>query len=99
MEKSNNRYKDMERIITFALIGAAILFIIFLIASGTGNIWLKILCALVAAAISGGCLWILYQSQELLKERSLWMSVSAAAIIICIIASLLLNYPSPNLYK
>lgn len=99
MANPNNRYKEMERIITVALVAVAILFIIFLFSSGFGTIWLKILSALIAVAISGGCLWMLYQSQELLKERSLWMSLSAAAIIICIIASLLLNYPSPNPFK
>ena len=99
MANPNNRYKKMERIITVVPVTAAILFIIFLFSSGFGAIWPEILSALIAIAICGSCLWVLYQSQELLKERSLWMSLSAAAIIICIIASLLLNYPSPNPFK
>jgi len=29
----------------------------------------------------------------------LWMSVSAAAVVLCLLFSLILNMPSPNPYK
>ena len=38
-------------------------------------------------------------SGELLRHRSLWMSAGALAILVCLLISLLLNYPSPNPYK
>ena len=91
----NNRYKDMERYITLALIVSALLFVIFLIASGNGIIWLKIVIAILAILISSLCLYVLYLAKELLRQRSLWMSVGAAAIIVCILFSLILNFPSP----
>lgn len=95
MNNQNNRYKDLERYITLALIVSALLFIIFLIASGCGILWLKIVSAIFAILIPGLCLYVLYSTKELLRQRSLWMSVGAAAIIICILFSLILNFPSP----
>lgn len=98
MKSSRSRYKKMEQIITCALLTALLFFIIFMIAAGTGVIWLKTLSAIIAILIAVLCIAFLYLSQELLRRRSLWMSVCAASIIICIIFSLLLNYPSPNPY-
>ena len=96
MDKSTNRYTKMERYLTLALIISFILFIIFLIASGFGIIWLKVLVAILAILIPGLCLYVLYLTKELLRQRSLWMSVASAAIIICILFSLILNFPSPK---
>lgn len=99
MAKRRNRYKEMERYMGFALAGDLLLFIAFLIASGCGITWLKVIFSILAIILSGLCLVYLYLTKELLRERSLWMSVSAAAIVICIIFSLILNFPSPNPYK
>jgi cytochrome bd-type quinol oxidase subunit 2 len=96
MDKSAKRYADMERYITLALIASLLLFIVFLVASGCGIVWLKILVAIFAILIPGLCLYVLYLTKELLRQRSLWMSVASAAIIICILFSLILNYPSPK---
>lgn len=96
MKKHNNRYTEMERYITIALAVSALLFIIFLIASGSGIIWLKVISAILAIFAPCLCLYILYSTKELLRERSLWMSVAAVSIIICILFSLILNYPSPT---
>lgn len=99
MSKRKNRYKEMERNVTIALAVDAALFISYLIAAGMGIIWLKILSALAAILFSGLLLVILYLSNELLRQRSLWMSCAAAAILICTLLSLLLGFPSPNPYK
>jgi choline-glycine betaine transporter len=96
MNKGNNRYADMERYITLTLIVCAVLFIVFLIAAGSGIIWLKVLSAIFAILLAGLCLYVLYLTKELLHQRSLWMSVGAAAIIVCIFFSLILNFPSPK---
>lgn len=98
MADRKRKFKDFERYITLCLSVATIVFIAFLIASGTGNIPMKIIYALVAIAICGYCLWLLYQKNELLRRRSFWMSVWAGAVIICCLASLILNFPSPNLH-
>lgn len=99
MEKRRNRYREMERCVTFALITASLFFIVFLIASGIGILWLKTITAILSIFVSGLCLTLLFLNRELLRQRSLWMSVSAAALVICILFSLILNFPSPNPYK
>lgn len=96
MAGRNNRYKQMERMITAALILDLIIFIVFMISAGNGIIWLKVLTILGVLALSGGCLYLLYISRELMKQRSFWMTVGAAAILICLLFSLILNFPSPR---
>lgn len=98
MARRRNRYKELERLITICLVLATIIFIAFLSASGNGIVWLKVLYAILDLVICGFCLWLLYMRRELRKRRSFWMTVASAAIIICIIASIILNYPSPNIY-
>ena len=98
MADRKRKFKDFERYITLCLAVATIVFIAFLVASGTGNIALKLIYALVDIGISGYCLWLLFQKNELLKRRSFWMSVWAGAVIVCTLASLILNFPSPNIH-
>jgi len=99
MAQRRNRYKEMERKLSYVLAADAALFVLYLLFAGLGIIWLKVTLAIIAILVSGLCLGFLYLSQELLRRRSLWMSASAAAILICILFSLILNYPSPNKYK
>lgn len=96
---NNIRYKQMEQYMTYALFADAVLFILFLIFAGLGIIWLKVITAILCILLSGACLALLYLSKELLKQRSLWMSTAAAAIIVCLLFSLILNFPCPNIYK
>lgn len=91
-----NRYQTMERYMFGALLAALTMFIIYLFAAGGGTIWLQVITAILATCISGACLYFLYISKELLRPRSLWMSVSAAAIIVCLLFSIILQFPSPN---
>jgi hypothetical protein len=95
MENNKNRYKEMEKYMTLVLIGAAILFVIFLIAAGCGIIWLKILTAIIAILVCGLCLAYLYMTRLLTAPRSLWMSAAAGSIIICTLFSWILGFPSP----
>lgn len=96
MPKQPNRYQQMERYMCMTLALDLALFILYLVCAGSGIIWLKAICAILTILISGLCLVFLYLTKELLRERSLWMSVSAAAIALCVIFSLILNFPSPN---
>lgn len=99
MAQKPNRYKVMERYMTYALCLDAVLFVLYMIVAGNGIIWLKVILTLLCLAISGALLWFLYATKELLRQRSLWISAGAAAIAICLIFSLILNFPSPNKYK
>ena len=93
------RYRELERYITYALIAGAILFVLYLICAGNGIVWLKVVLSVILFLLSGGCLAVLYLRKELLRHRSLWMTAGALAILICLLFSLVLNYPSPNPYK
>lgn len=99
MARKQNRYREMERILTIALIADAAVFLLYLLVAGFGVVWLKVITAIVAIVGSGLCLVLLHFSGELLRQRSLWMSVGFAAVVICLLFSLLLNYPSPNKAK
>ena len=99
MASKPNRYKLFERNMTYSLCIDALIFIFYMIAAGNGIGWLKVILTLMCLALSAYILWSLYCTNELLKQRSLWMTVGAAAIAICLLFSLLLNFPSPNKYK
>ena len=99
MAEKNRRYQIMERYMTIALCVDAVLFFFYLIAAGNGVIWLKVILTLLCLGISGLLLWFLYATKELLRQRSLWITTGAAAIAVCLLFSLLLNFPSPNKYK
>ncbi len=99
MAKKPSRYKEMERYMTYTLCADALIFLLYLICAGNGIVWLKVILALISLALSGGLLWILYASKELFRQRSLWITAGAAAIAVCLLFSLILNFPSPNKYK
>lgn len=99
MAKRNERYLQMEKVMTRVLLGDLAVFILYLIFAGIGIIWLKVITAIISIFVSVLCLAYLFLTQELLKKRSLWMSISAGAIAVCILFSLILNIPSPNPYK
>lgn len=96
MNKQQVRYKNMERKMQLILAALSLLFVIFLIAAGIGIIWLKAICAIVTISLSLLCLFFLYLADEILKPRSLWISIAFAALVVCTLSSLLLQFPSPR---
>lgn len=95
MEKDKNRFKALEKAMTIVLLGITFIFILFLIVSGCGMIWLKVLLAIITAAACILCLAYLYITKLLTQPRSLWMTTAAASILVCLFFSLILNFPSP----
>ncbi len=95
MARNNKRYRIMEQYMTCGLIADAGLFGLYLLCAGLGVIWLKVLLSIAIIGISGLCLGFLYLSKEILRPRSLWMSTAAAAIFVCLVVSLLTNFPCP----
>ncbi len=96
MAQNRNRYKQMERYMTYALAADGVLFFLFLIFAASGIVWLKAITSILTILISGLCLYLLYVTKELLRQRSLWMTVGAAAVLVCVLFSLLLNFPRPK---
>ena len=93
MAKRNNRYRKFDKLMTKVVIGDVFVFLVYLLSAFAGIGWLKVITALVAIVGSGLCLGYLYLSQELLKKRSLWMSLSFAAIVLCTLVSLICKVP------
>ena len=96
MAKRNNRYKIVDKYMTYALIADGAIFLLYLLFAGFGVLWGKVLFAVLGILLSAACLGFLYLTQELLRKRSLWMTAGAAAVIICILVSLICNIPSPK---
>ena len=95
MENNKNRYKELEKYMAIMLVSSAVLFLIYLIAAGCGIIWLKVLTAIITILICGLCLTYLYMTRLLLAPRSLWMSMAAGSVIICLLFSLIFGFPAP----
>ena len=90
-----SRYKTMETIVTAALCLDAVFFVAYLIFAGSGMVALKITATVLCFLISGAVLYFLYITRELLRKRSIWMTLAAGCIILCILVSLLLKFPAP----
>ena len=96
MNHPKSRFAKIERAVTIVLAADLFCFIIFLFASGFDVLWLKTATAIIAISIGLLCFLYLYLTKEWLRRRSLWMTVSAAAIVICVLFSLILQFPSPR---
>ena len=93
MAKRNNRYRQFDFIMTRVVIGDAFLFLVYLLSAAVGIGFLKGLTAFVTIAGSAACLGYLYLSKELLKKRSLWMTMSFGAIFLLTLVSLICKVP------
>lgn len=99
MAKRKNRYKAMDQLMTKVLLADGGIFLLYLLFAGFGVGPGKVLMAILGILLSVACLGFLFLTNELLRKRSLWMTAAAASIIICIIVSLIANFPSPNPLK
>ena len=90
---NRSRYKDLEKMMTLLLIASALDFVLYLVFAGAGIVWLKVITAILAILMPVLCLGFLYMSKELLKQRSLWMSVGFAGIFISTAVSLITRFP------
>ena len=93
MAKRTNRYRQFDFIMTRVVIGDVFLFLLYLLCAATGIGWLKGLTAFVAILGSSACVGYLYLSQEWLKKRSLWMTMSFGAIALLTLVSLICKVP------
>ena len=96
MANRQNRYKLLERLLTIILCTDTVAFIVYLISAGSGILWLKIVTAIVCFMLSAYILWVLYAAREIGKQRSLWITTGSAAIALCLLVSLIVNYPYPK---
>ena len=93
MAKRNNRYRQLDFIMTRIVIGDVFFFLLYLLSAASGIGWLKGLSAVIAIVGSALCAGYLYLTQEWLKKRSLWMTLSFASIFLLTIVSLICKVP------
>ena len=96
MAERRNQYKQLEFYLTIGVIADAVLFFLFMIFAGNGVVWAKVFLAILCLLISVGCLAVLYIKKELLRPRSLWITMAAGAVLVLLLFSLILNFPSPK---
>ena len=90
-----NRYREMESLMSKILIGDVIVFILFLVCAAKAWTVMKVATAIITIFGSFLCLGWLYITGEFPRRRSLWMITGFAAIALCVVVSLLLNFPCP----
>ena len=95
MAERQNGYRQFERFLTILLALTGAMFVLFLFTSGLGLVVLKCILALIVAALAGIGLFLLYRTKELLRSRSLYLTLSSSALILLTIVSLICNYPAP----
>ena len=96
-KRSRNRYREMESMMMKILIGDGLIFFLYMFAASRVGVWsvIKVICAVLAIAVSVLCLVWLYLTQEFTRRRSLWMVTASVSILACILVSLCLGYPCP----
>ncbi len=90
-----NRYREMESLMTKIIIGDALVFALYLLCAGNGWTVFKVVTAIITIFGSCLCLGWLYLTGEFPRRRSLWMITAFASIALCVVVSLLLNFPCP----
>lgn len=91
-----NRYREMESLMTKIILGDAAVFVLFLVFAGLGMTVLKVITAIIAIFGSLLCLGWLFLTGEFTRRRSLWMVTAFICIALCVVVSLLLNFPCPS---
>ena len=91
-----NRYRELESKVTIGIAADVAVFVLYLLVAGAGIVGLKVIAAIVAILGSLLALGFLFMSGELLKKRSLWMTVAFASVLLCTIVSLVCNFPAPK---
>lgn len=99
MSSKQSRYHELEKLVSAVLLADVVLFILYLICAGTGVVWLKVILAILGFLVSAAGVAYLFMTKELFRLRSRWMGVGFIAVALCLLISLICNYPSPNPYK
>lgn len=90
------RYKELETLLTRILLADVAVFVLYLIFAGLGVTAMKVITAIIAIIASGLCLALLYTTGEMKKRRSRWLVCGFAAVVICLLVSLVAKYPAPK---
>lgn len=90
-----NSYRQLEQLLTLVVLADLALFLLFLIVSGFGITWLKVITALLTLGLSGLGIAFLVLIGEHKKIRSRWILTAFVGILLCTLVSLIAGYPGP----
>ena len=93
------RYKTIEKYLTYTLLADTVVFALYLLFAGMGLVVLKVITTIIAIGTSGLSLGYLYMIGETKKRRSRWIVLGFLCILLCLLVSLILNYPAPAIVK
>ncbi len=96
MANHQKNYAQLERFLTLLLYVTLAVFVCYLLFAGLGVIPVKIITAVIAILGGGFCLFVLYNTKELFRSRSLWLTCAFSSIVLLTIVSLICNFPSPK---
>lgn len=94
-----NRYRKLESLMAKVLGGDTVVFCLYMIFAGRGMVTLKAAAAVITILVSVGCIGWLVLTREFFRRRSLWMVTASVGILLCVVLSLLLKYPSPSVVQ
>lgn len=90
-----NRYRELESLMTKLLAADAVVFVLYLFCAGHGWAVLKVISASISIIGAALCLGWLFITGEFSRRRSLWLVTAFAAIVLCMLVSILVGYPCP----
>ena len=85
----------MENLMTKIILGDVLVFAFYLSCAGMGWSVFKVITAIIAIFGSLLCLGWLFITGEFPRRRSLWMVTFFVVVVLCVVLSLILNYPCP----
>ena len=85
----------MESLMTKIIVAGALIFVLYLVCAAMAWTVLKVITAIIAIFGSLLCVGWLYLTGEFTRRRSLWMVTVFICIVVCVLVSMLLNYPCP----
>lgn len=94
-KKKCSTFRSFEQLMTRAILGILVMFVMMLAAAAIGIGWLKWLLAALVLVMSALGFTVLVLKQEHRRRRSRWMLSAFASLLACTLASLLLGFPAP----
>ena len=95
-KNETNGYKEIERVMLWGLLVDVGIFLLYLLFAVIGVTWMKVVLAVLAILVSGLGLGSLYLTGELFRRRSRYLVAGFGAVLVCLLVSLIANYPSPT---
>ncbi len=93
MAENKNRYQQLEQVLTIFVVLDLFFFLGYLIAALATLLWLKILLLVLALLVSALGIALLCSTREIKRPRSRWIVYALVCIPLCIIVSMICQFP------